>query len=363
MRFFALGFRGRVSNRVRAMTESALDEPAVTAWMPANVPGTTAPFSFDLIAAGGSNLTFRVTDATGKIFALRRPPAGHGLPTAHDMAREFRIMNALGRHSDVPVPTCYAFCEDPAVTGADFYVMSFADGRILRDPSSADGFDIEAAEAATNSLIDTQVAFHTVDLHAVGLGDLGRHDDYVGRQLKRWRGQVERVDLRDLPLMRELHERLIAAKPPERLAAGLAHGDYRFDNTVLGPDNTIVAVLDWELCTTGDPLADFAWSLQYWADPGDKLSFLLDSPTLHPSFIRRDEVARRYEQSIGVDLSDLDYYTVFSWWTQACIVEGAYARRLRGASGGMATTGDVHDIGARVDSFFEHAHELAKGVL
>ena len=345
------------------MTDQHLDIDAVTTWVATNVAAAVPPFEFDLVAAGGSNLTFCVTDADGSLFALRRPPVGSNLPTAHDMAREYRIMAALGTNSAVPVPTCHAFCDDHDVTGADFYVMEFTSGLILRDAASAADMTVEEAEAATDSLIDTQLAFHTVDLEAVGLADLGRHDDYVGRQLKRWRGQVERVDLRDLPLMRELHERLLAAKPPERLPVGLAHGDYRFDNTVLGADHRIIAVLDWELCTTGDPLADFAWSLQYWADPGDTITFLPSSPTLAPAFARRAEVAQRYSDAMGVGLDDLDYYAVFSWWKQACIVEGAYARRLRGASGGMATTGDVHDIGARVDAMFEHAHELARGVL
>ncbi|HEX7094685.1 MAG TPA: phosphotransferase family protein, partial [Acidimicrobiales bacterium] len=213
------------------------------------------------------------------------------------------------------------------------------------------------------SLIDVQIAFHTVDIDAVGLGTLAKRDDYVGRQLNRWRTQVERANVREVPLLFELHERLVAAKPDEKAPPGLAHGDYRFDNTVLGADFAIAAVLDWELCTIGNPVADFAWSLQYWADPGDAMSFLNDPPTLEPVFVRRDEVARRYEKRSGFDLSDLPYYTVFSWWKQACIVEGVYARRLAGATGGMRQSNDPSDIARRVDAMLERAAELARGVV
>lgn len=339
-----------------------IDRVAVDAWLSANVPGATAPFRYDLIAAGGSNLTFRVTDAADHQWALRRPPVGHALATAHDMHREWRIMAALEKTS-VPVPECVAYCADVEVNGAPFYVMGFVEGLILRDRASAAGLTEEAADVATDSLVDVQIAFHTVDLDAVGLGDLAKRTDYVGRQLNRWRTQVERANVRELPLMVELHERLAAAKPAEKAAPGLAHGDYRFDNTILGADNRIVAVLDWELCTIGDPIADFAWSIQYWADPGDEMTFLSDPPTLEPVFVRSDEVIRRYASRSGLDLSDLPYYKVFSWWKQACIVEGAYARRLAGATGGMRSTGDPSDIARRVDRMLAHAADLAVGVL
>ena len=331
----------------------------VTEWLSEHVAGAVAPFDFDLIAAGGSNLTFRVTDGAGHVWALRRPPVGHALPTAHDMGREWRIMSALGAHSDVPVPECIAYCADHEVNGADFYVMSFADGAILRDAASSATMTAAQAEVATESLIDVQVRFHTLDLDAVGLGDLGKREDYVGRQLKRWRSQVERGGVREVPLLMELHDLLVEAKPAETAPPALAHGDYRFDNTVLGPDHRIIAVLDWELCTTGDPIADFAWSLQYWADPDDEMTWLTSAPTVHDTFARRAVVAERYAARTGFDLSALPFYTVFSWWKQSCIVEGAYARRLAGATGGMGATGDVHDIAGRVDTMLAHARTLA----
>jgi aminoglycoside phosphotransferase (APT) family kinase protein len=339
-----------------------IDRTRVDDWLAGNIAGAMAPFTYELIAAGGSNLTFRVTDAAGSTWALRRPPVGHALPTAHDMAREWRIMAALDG-TGVPVPACIAYCDDNEVNGAPFYVMSFVEGRILRDRASAADLTPEQADIATDSLIDVQIAFHTVDLDAIGLGTLAKRDDYVGRQLTRWRTQVERADVRDVPLIHQLHDRLVAAKPAEVAPPGLAHGDYRFDNTVLGDDFRIAAVLDWELCTIGNPVADFAWSLQYWADPGDTMTFLSDPPTLEDVFVRRDEVARRYGERSGLDLSDLPYYTVFSWWKQACIVEGVYARRLAGATGGARQTNDPSDIALRVDAMLDHAAHLASGVI
>lgn len=338
-----------------------IERDAVDAWLAANVPDAVAPFDYRLVAAGGSNLTYRVTDGAGHTWALRRPPAGHALPTAHDMHREWRIMAALAG-TGVPVPDCLAYCADSTVTGAHFYVMSFVEGHILRDQSSCASMTAAEADVATDSLVDVQIAMHTLDLEAVGLADLGKHDDYVGRQLKRWKGQVERGGVRDLPLMVELHDRFAAAKPAERARPGLVHGDYRFDNTVIGDDWHIAAVLDWELATIGDPVADFAWSLLYWNDPDDPVRCLNDAPTLAPIFVRRAEVIRRYGERSGIDVSDLRYYEAFSYWKQACIVEGAYARRLAGATGGMQASGDVHDIARRVDRMLEHAADLLSGI-
>jgi aminoglycoside phosphotransferase (APT) family kinase protein len=346
------------------MTDSSprgIEGANVDAWITANVAGAVAPYTYELIAAGGSNLTFRVTDAAGRQWALRRPPVGHALPTAHDMSREWRIMAALAE--TVPVPECVAYCADAEVNGAPFYLMSFVEGRILRDQESTRDMDPAQAEVATESLIDVQIALHTVDIDAVGLGQFAKRSDYVGRQLSRWSGQIERAGVRQPALMLEVHDRLVTAKPDEKAPPGIVHGDYRFDNTVLGDDFRIAAVLDWELSTIGNPIADFAWSLQYWADPGDPINFLNDPPTLNGVFVRRDEVADRYATRSGFDLSDLPYYTVFSWWKQGCIVEGVYARRLQGATGGAGGTNDPNDIARRADALFARAAELATGVI
>jgi aminoglycoside phosphotransferase (APT) family kinase protein len=338
-----------------------LDTIAVGAWLAANIEAS-GPLEFSLIAAGGSNLTYRVTDADGRVFALRRPPEGTTLATAHDVGREWRIMSALGATGVVPVPTCITRCDDPAVTGAAFYVMEFVEGLIVRSAADVASWSTDDASRATDALIGGQLAFHTLDLTAVGLEDLGRHDGYVTRQLKRWRTQVERADARPLPVVHEIHDELARRTPPERAAPALAHGDYRFDNVVLGHDLSLAAVLDWELCTTGDPLADFAWSMQYWAEPDDEFTWLTDAPTAGAVFPRRADVIGRYATATGFDLSDYPFYEAFSWWKQGCIVEGVYARRLAGSQGGMIQAGPASDIAARADTLFAHAHALVRAL-
>lgn len=339
-----------------------IDGERVSDWLSTNLADHRGPFTFALIAAGGSNLTYRVTTGDGSVVALRRPPEGRTLATAHDVDREWRIMSALHAADAVPVPRCLARCDDPEVTGAPFYVMSFVDGTIIRTRADADRLDAAAARRATDSLIDAQVRFHSLDLHEVGLADLGRHDGYVARQLKRWKTQVERADARPVPLLHEIHAALADRIPPERARPALVHGDYRFDNVVLADDLSMAAVLDWELCTTGDPIADFAWSIQYWADPDDSFTWLPDAPTTAPAFPRRREVISDYERATGFDLSDYPFYEAFSWWKQACIVEGVYARRLRGSQGGMGATGPASEIADRVDMMLDHAHTLVAAI-
>lgn len=324
-------------------------------WLAAHVAGLVPPFHVALIAAGGSNLTYRVTDAAGRVVALRRPPVTAVLPTAHDVEREWRILRALRAHGGVPVPEPLAFCSDPAVTGAPFFVMEFVDGLILRTPADTAGFAPSDYLAATESLVDVQVALHALDVDAVGLGDLARaREGYVARQLRRWKRQVDQARVRDLPVLDEVHDALAATIPAETGPPALVHGDYRFDNTILGPDRRVAAVLDWELATIGDPVADFAWSICYWADPGDPAPFLEASPTLDPGFPRRAEVIERYARRSGRDLSALPWLMAFSAWKMGCIVEGVHARRRRGARGG-ATTGDPATIARRADGFFAHA--------
>jgi aminoglycoside phosphotransferase (APT) family kinase protein len=337
-----------------------LDAPRVSAWLARHLVDASPPFAFELIAAGGSNLTYRVRDAAGRSVALRRPPVAARIATAHDMRREWRILEALARAgSTVAVPPALALCEDEAVTGAPFYVMGFVEGLILRTSEQARGLDAAEKERATESLIATQAALHTLDVDAAGLGALARQRaGYVERQLARWRAQVEAARTRALPLMAEVHDRLARRLPPELARPGLAHGDYRFDNVVLDGRQRIAAVLDWELCTLGDPIADFCWSLMYWAEPGDAPTWLDAPPTLAPGFVSRREVCERYAKATGFDLSHLATYQAFSWWKMACLIEGVAARVRQGASGGMRA-GPVEPILARVDRYFERAAELA----
>ncbi len=344
------------------MTSTALpglDQPAVSRWLAAALPDARGPFDLALVAAGGSNLTYTVTDADGRRWVLRRPPVGRALATAHDVEREWRILRALAGTGTVPVPEPVAFCADLAVTGAAFYVMGFAVGVILRTVDDADRVDPAVLRAAGEALLDTQVALHAVDVTAVGLGDLGPHEGYVERQLARWRRQYDDGKVRDVPLLEDLHRRLARTVPTSPPGTALLHGDYRFDNVVLDDEGRVVAVLDWELATLGEAVADACWSLLYWADPDDDEAFLPSSPTLHPALPRRAEVVGRYAATSGRPLDDWSWYEAFGWWKMGCIVEGVHARRRRGQGAG-APSGPLDGIAARADRFLEVADERAR---
>ncbi|MEN9507162.1 MAG: hypothetical protein RI958_3088 [Actinomycetota bacterium] len=309
-----------------------IDVPAVTAWMESNVTGAIGPFRFDVIAGGHSNLTFGVTGADGTRFVLRRPPLGHRLASAHDMGREHRIIHALSA-SPVPVAPALGYCDDPSVNDSPFYVMGFVEGHVIRDRAAAESIlSFEARRHASESIVDTLAALHAVDLDAVGLSDLGRHDGYIARQLKRWYGQWNAQKTRDLPAVDRVHD-LLQTRIPEQGAASIVHGDYRLDNCMVDDDGEVVAVLDWEICTLGDPLADLGLLHVYWTGPNDEASAWTGSATTADGFFDRADLAERYAAVSGRDISQLPFYISFAYWKLACILEGVYARYLGGALG------------------------------
>ena len=311
---------------------AGIDTANVTAWLVEHVDGAVAPFRFDIIAGGHSNLTYLVQAADGRRFVLRRPPLGHVLASAHDMGREHRIIAAL-QGSGVPVPPSLGHCADPDVNGAPFYVMGYVDGIVVRDRAVAEqSLDAGRASRASRSLVDTMAAIHAVDLEATGLADLAKHEDYIARQLKRWYGQWELQKTRELPLVDEVHDALAAMIPPQGPAT-IVHGDYRLDNTIVSPDGDVLAVLDWEICTLGDPLADIGLLEVYWTGPDDAQSAWAGRSTTAPGFWNRDRLAVRYAEVSGRDVSDLDVYVAFGFWKLACVLEGVYARYLGGALG------------------------------
>ena len=306
-----------------------IDAGGVTAWLQAHAPDVAPPLSFSLIAGGRSNLTYTVTDSAGARFVLRRPPLGPLLPSAHDMGREHRIMTAMAG-SPVPVPPVIGLATDESVTGAPFYVMRFVDGLILRNPEVVEPVPESVRWAASESLVDVLADLHTVEPDDVGLGDLGRRDGYVERTVRRWRSQWEKSKSREIPLIEELADRLAADIPPGG-PARIVHGDYRLDNCIVSAgDGAVQAVLDWELCTLGDPLADLGQLLMYWAEPDDEFSALFWAPTRAPGFPGRKEVTARYAARSALDLSELDFYIALAYWKGACILEGVYARYASG---------------------------------
>jgi len=309
-----------------------LDVGRASAWLDANVDGASGPFEFDLIAGGHSNLTFAVTAADGTRFVLRRPPLGHVLASAHDMGREHRILAGL-QDTAVPVPRVEGFCADPDVIGAPFYVMRFVVGHVIRDAETArKALTPDARATASRSLVDTMAKIHAVDLVAAGLDDLGRHEGYIARQLRRWYGNISEQRTRDLPAIDRIHDAL-AARIPDQVGASLVHGDYRLDNCMVDDSGELVAVLDWEICTLGDPLADVGLLTVYWTGPDDPPGAWTAGATTEPGFWPRARIAERYAEVSGRDVSNLDFYVAFAYWKLACILEGVYARYLGGALG------------------------------
>jgi aminoglycoside phosphotransferase (APT) family kinase protein len=319
---------------------NGIDVDRVTAWFTEHAPGVVPPLSFDLVAGGRSNLTFVVDDDAGHRWVLRRPPLGHVLATAHDMGREHRIISALAP-TDVPVPGVVGLCTDEAVNGAPFYVMEHVDGLVLRDAHHAQEVSPEVRRRAGLSLAENLARIHAVDPDAVGLGDLGRKEGYIERQLKRWNGQFEKAKTREVPEVAEAHARL-AANIPVQGPATIVHGDYRLDNCIIDATGEVAAVLDWEICTLGDPLADLGVLMCYWTEPGDEFGALPGSATTLEGFPSRAELVAAYEAAGGRKAERLGYYEAFGYWKLACILEGVFARYKGGAMG---------DDGADADAF------------
>jgi aminoglycoside phosphotransferase (APT) family kinase protein len=333
-----------------------IDAGPVSEWLAGSVAGAEPPFRFELIAGGRSNLTYRVTDSSGRTFALRRPPVSHVLPTAHDMNREFTVIRALWPTA-VPVPETFGLCTDPAVNGAPFYVMAFVEGHIVRDERAAEALTPAARAASGPALIDTLAELHSVDVDAVGLGEFARREGYIARQLKRWHTQFTQSTVDGLPgpaVIDRVHE-LLCARIPDQQGVAIVHGDYRLDNTVLGDDGQVRAILDWEICTLGDPLADLGLLLVYWAEPGDGDQALVGvAPTMLPGFATRAELTDRYAAATGRDVSGIAYYRAFGFWKLACILQGVHVRYAGGAAAGDRSG---------VDQFAAHVGRLGERAL
>ncbi len=314
------------------MADEAIDQQHLEAWFEEHVPGVKPPLAFERISGGHSNLTYAVADAVGGRWALRRPPLGRRLASAHDMAREHRIISAL-QETEVPVPPIVGLCQDESVNGAPFYVMEFVDGPILRSRKEAEqSFDEAQRGPIGERVVDTLVSIHGIDPDAVGLGELGKRRDYVARQLHRWQGQWDKSKTRELPLIDDVHRRL-SERIPEQGTATIVHGDYRLDNMILTEAGEVAAVVDWELCTLGDPLADVGMLIVYWSEEGDELMPLLQAPTTASGFPSRDQVRERYAERSGRDLSEIDFYVALGWWKLGIILEGVYSRYAAGQYG------------------------------
>jgi len=315
---------------------------AVSRFFAENVPGGDAPLTFSFISGGRSNLTYRADNANGS-WVLRRPPLGHVLPTAHDMAREHRVLSGIAK-AGFPAPVPVALCEDPAVNDYPFYLMNYCEGVIIAESVPA-GFADEPAQRRKigHALVETLVQLHAIDYNAVGLGEFGRPEGYLERQVRRWSEQWDRSETRPIKELPELIRRL-RNSIPNSPAPTIVHGDYRLGNMMLDATNPgrVVAVLDWEMATLGDPLSDLGYTLMYWGQVGDPDLRLLaheeSRVTARPGFLTRDELVAEYARKSGRNVDAIEFYEIFANYKIGIIMEGIHARYLAGE-----TVGDIFD--------------------
>ena len=328
-----------------------IEQEKVTAWLVEHVAGLQPPLAFSLIAGGHSNLTYRFVDQAGAAYVLRRPPLGNVLESAHDMGREHRIIAAL-QGSEVPVAPALGLCADAAVNGAPFYVMGYVEGAVLHDAEAAELLQAPDRHQLGLHVVDVLARLHGIDPVQVGLGDLGRKEAYLARQLKRWNRQWEASKTHEIPEMEET-SRILAETMPEQVGAAIVHGDYRLGNMIVG-GGAIQAVLDWELCTLGDPLADVGYLLNSWIQPEEAAGDPAP-PTAVGGFPSRQAISELYERRTGRSLKAINYYRAFSHWRLAAIGQGVYKRYLVGAMG--------RQDGIDLDSYRESVRTRAQAAL
>lgn len=335
------------------MSEEEFDEAALGDWLEANVAGFSGPFELKKFPSGQSNPTYRLMAASGE-YVLRRKPFGPLLPSAHAVDREYRLLSAL-YPLDFPVPEALALCEDNFVLGSIFYVMDLAKGRSYSNGALPD-FDPDTRGKMYGQLVDTLAHLHNIDAGRAGLGDFGRPGNYFERQVMRWTRQYRDSETDYLPEM----ERLIAFLPetlPEQTRSSIVHGDYRIDNVLFDGDGTLTAVLDWELATLGDPLADFSYLAMQWAMPADGGAGLagLDLPALGIPTL--GEIVERYSERSAIPVAaKLDWYFAYNLFRLAGIVQGIKKRVLDGT----ASNAEAAEMAKRVPMLAAAAWRFAK---
>jgi aminoglycoside phosphotransferase (APT) family kinase protein len=335
-----------------------IDLARVTPWLVEHVPDLEPPLELTRVGEGQSNLTYRVRDDSGRTIVLRRPPTGDILPSAHDMAREYRVLRGLASEN-MPVPRPLALCEDPEVTGAVFYVMEHVDGLVLTMLETAERMTPAARAETGRSLVRTLVRLQSTDLEASGLAEMRRPGSYGSRQLRRWRRQWEASRTRDLPLVDALADRL-EANVPEETNVTVVHGDFHLLNVIVGPNGEVRAVVDWELCTVGDPLADLGLTIAYWSElgkpAGEERHLFREPITDLPGFPDSAQLIALYERASGRDVSQLGFWLAFAYWKIAIITEGVYRRWLDNPSSGS----NPEHVGAAVERLVELADRAAR---
>lgn len=322
-----------------------IDEENLRRYLAEHIPGKDVPLKVERIRGGHSNETFFIQRGDEQ-WVLRRPPRGPLLPTAHDVMREYRVLKALNTTS-VPTPRVILACEDTSVIGAPFYLMERVQGVVVRDELPAYATDTAGRQAISKALIDALVELHSVDWRAVGLGDFGKPEGYLERQLRRWTGQLEKSRQRPLSDLDKVTQWLTEHMPVSGPAT-IVHGDYRLDNAMLANDEPrVIAIFDWEMATIGDPLADVGYLLSFWREPGDpepEFSTEMWRVMEQPGFLSRAEIAQYYAERSGRPITDMAFYEALAIWKLAILLEGSYSR---------------HRSGTTDDPFFE---KLGEGV-
>jgi aminoglycoside phosphotransferase (APT) family kinase protein len=320
----------------------------VSDWLESHLDGVARPFTFERIGGGRSNLTFAVTGRDGFTFVLRRPPLHSVLATAHDMTREYRAITAVGPTA-VPVPETLGLCADESINGTPFYVMTLVDGDVIDSVARAKSLTAKVRAVMSEQLADVLAELHSLDVDEIGLGDFARREGYVERQIARWSKQWDGSKTRELPAVDDVARRL-ADRVPAQQGVAVVHGDYRFGNCITdAATGRINAVLDWELCTLGDALADLGYVGSHWVTEGSPERH--NDPTGAGGFGSYDEFVARYAKNSARDLSSLDFYVAFQYWRSAIILEGVYARYLSGAYGDQ-------QLGAELDVLRDAPVEL-----
>jgi len=335
------------------MSEQRIDEAALGAWLEANVEGFRGPFTLEKFAWGQSNPTYRITAVSGD-YVLRRKPFGQLLPSAHAVDREYRLISAL-HPLGFPVPRPFALCSDPGLIGAIFYVMELVDGRAYTD-GALPGFERAQRRSMYEQLVDRLADLHNINPEAAGLGDFGKPGNYFERQVARWTKQYRDSQTDDLAAMEKLIAYLPESLPPQSRVS-IVHGDYRIDNVLFDESGTLTAVLDWELATLGDPLADFSYLAMQWMMPVDGGAGLSGVDVAGLGIPRLDQVVERYSSRSGVPVAGkLDWYFAYNLFRLAGIVQGIKKRVIDGT----ASNARAEEMAQRVPMLADAAWSFAR---
>ena len=318
-----------IDSPIKIREGEEFDTQRVETFLKDTIPGLSGSIEVGQFPSGFSNLTYRVRVGDKKM-VLRRPPFGTKAKTAHDMGREYTILKALkDEFPYCPKPLVYE--TDESIIGSPFYVMEQIEGIILRKDLPK-GLTFSPDEAATlcERLIDVQVELHSIDFKKIGLENLGKPEGYVKRQVSGWSQRFRSARTPDVPDFELIMEWLETHQPPDSITPSLIHNDYRLDNVVLDPQNplTIIGVLDWEMATIGDPLMDLGGSMAYWINRDDpaELQIIRLQPTTIEGALTRDQLVRYYEKSMGISISDFDFYYIFNLFRLATIAQQIYYR-------------------------------------